>query len=436
MTVQFIPRFTPSMLPPAALEALLVMHEPLVRRLVDGIRQSATTGSKEQTLLIGPRGAGKTHLIATLYHRIRAEADLACQLRIAWLREEAWGVTSFLDLLLRILKGLAAEYDDRGLADGVSRLNDLSAQEGEQAALRLLREYLDGCTLLLLVENLGEIFEGLGERGQQALRAYLQQEAGCTIVATAQALFDAVQLRTSPFFGFFRLVYLEPLTFEEALALLAKIAQFQENPDLAAAVVSPRGRARIRAVHQLVGGNPRLFVIFAGFLSVSALDELVGPLLRTIDELTPYYQGRMAELPQQQRKIVAFLAEEGGALPVKHIARGCMLSQQAASSQLGVLVTKGFVRKVPMLAGRESYYELAEPLLRLCLAVKTQREAPIGLLITFLRLWYTRGKLADRLAVLQPPRVATATCRLPYMASPAIRRKCSARSAVMPGPQR
>ena len=400
MTSLFIPRFTPSILPADALEALLVKHEPLVKRLVEGVRQSALTPAKQQTLLIGPRGAGKTHLTALLYHRVHADQSLTAHLRIAWLREEAWGLTSFLDLLLRILSTLAAEYESRDLTERMARLYDIPRREGEHAALNLLKDYVGHRTLLLLIENLDEVFAGLGERGQQALRAYLQQEARCTIVATVPGLFDAVQLRTSPFFGFFRVVHLAGLSFEEALALLAKIAMYQEKPELAAAIASPRGRARVRVVQHLAAGNPRLFVIFAGFLSVSTLDELVEPLLRTLDDLTPYYQARMAELPAQQRKIVAFLAETGAALSVKVIARSCMLSQQATSSQLGTLVSKGYVRHVSVPTGRESHYEVAEPLLRLCLAVKQQGGAPVGLLITFLRLWYTREELAGQLAEL------------------------------------
>jgi len=44
----------------------------------------------------GPRGIGKTHLLALIYYRVRAIAELRERLSIAWLREEEWEITSFL----------------------------------------------------------------------------------------------------------------------------------------------------------------------------------------------------------------------------------------------------------------------------------------------------------------------------------------------------
>jgi hypothetical protein len=60
--------------------------------------------------------------------------DLRDHLRIAWLREEEWGVTSFLDLLLRIFRALRAEYDDAALAEQVEALYDLPPDAAERTA--------------------------------------------------------------------------------------------------------------------------------------------------------------------------------------------------------------------------------------------------------------------------------------------------------------
>jgi predicted AAA+ superfamily ATPase len=108
MKATFLSRFTPSLMAPEALEAIFVQREreALARRIVELIRESTLTPSKHYTLLIGPRGIGKTHFIAIVYYRIRAMDDLRNRLLITWLREEEWGVTSFLDLLLRIFRAL------------------------------------------------------------------------------------------------------------------------------------------------------------------------------------------------------------------------------------------------------------------------------------------------------------------------------------------
>jgi len=54
----------------------------------------------------------------------------------------------------------------------------------------------------------------------------------------------------------------------------------------------------------LAGDNHRVYMIFAEFLTRDSLDKLVKPFLQTLDELTPYYQARMAWLSPQQRKIL------------------------------------------------------------------------------------------------------------------------------------
>jgi hypothetical protein len=285
------------------LEAIFVQRERLAARLVELTRASALTPSKHYTLLIGPRGIGKSHLIALLYHRMAAMADLQDGLRIAWLRKEEWGVTSFLDLLLRILTALHAEYQDDALERPVESLYTLPPDDAERKAATLLKDYVGDRTLLLLMENLDERFDEMGEDGQRHLRAYLQENPFCTIVATAQSLFNGVSRRTSPFYGFFRIQHLETLTLDDGVRLLSQIAKHEKRSDLVEFLRKPKGRARVRAVEHLAEGNHRVYGILAQYLTRESLDELVSPFLSLLDALTPYYQARMAWLSPQQRKI-------------------------------------------------------------------------------------------------------------------------------------
>ena len=400
MTTPFLSHFTPSLMSHKALEAIFVQREQLAGRLVTLTRDSILTPSKHYTLLIGPRGIGKTHLIALLYHRITAMADLHDSLRIAWLREDEWGVTSFLELLLRIFTALIEEYKDNKLAAQVEALYALPLQEAQRQAEGLLLAYCGTRTLLLLMENMDELFKELENAGQQHWRAYLQEHPFCTIVATAQSLFSGVSRQTSPFYGFFRIRHLEELRLEEALQLLIQIAQYEQQETLVAFLQGPRGRARVQAIAHLAGGNHRVYVMLAQFLTRESLDELVEPFLSMLDDLTPYYQARMAWLSSQQRKMVNFLCDNRAALPVKEIAQHCFMSQQTAASQLKKLQQMGYVRSTAV--GRESFYELREPLMRMGVEVKKHRGQPIRLFVEFLRYWYKPGELEARLELLQP----------------------------------
>jgi len=376
------------------LEAVFVQRHKLAEQLVKRIRASVLGKSKHYQLLIGPRGIGKTHLIALVYHRLKAMPDLQDKLRIAYLREEEWGIASLLDLLLRIFAALLEEYPDSKLAERVEELYELSPSLAEQAAGVLLKDYIGERTLFVLIENLDELFKGLGDEGQKRFRAYLQENPFGTILATSRSLFAGVSLQTSPFYGFFRIHHLEGLTVEEARQLLIQLAQWDQETELAGFLQTAGGLHRVQAIHHLAGGNHRVYVVLYQFLSHETLDELSTPFLEMLDDLTPYYQSRMMLLSPQQRKIVEFLVARRHAVPVKEIARRCFITHQTASSQLKQLVALGHMLVTRI--GRESFYELREPLFRLCLEVKDRRE-PIRLFVDFLRLWCSREELEAQL---------------------------------------
>ena len=333
-----------------------------------------------------------------IYHRVSGNKTFKDKLKIAWLREEEWGVATFLDLLVRILNSLIEEYKDPNLEEQVKDLYSVSTEQAEQLAGHILRQYCQDKTLLLLMENLDEIFKGLDESGQQACRAYLQNYGFITIVATSQSLFKGVQSRNLPFYGFFSSTHLKPLVLEEAIALLVNIAKWRGDQKLADLLITPLGKSRIRAIHHLAGGNHRIYIIFSQFLTTDSLDSLVEPFMKTLDDLTPFYQSRMQFISPQQRKIIEYLCEQRGAIAVKEIAQHCFISPQTASSQLKQLRDMGYVYADSQ--GRESFYELQEPLMRICLEAKKRRGTPNQLFISFLRVWFSREELENRLEIL------------------------------------
>jgi tetratricopeptide (TPR) repeat protein len=400
--------FTPSLMEGETLEAIFVQREALATDLVERIRDSVLTQTKLYTLIIGARGMGKTHLVSLVHHRVQAMDDLKERLLIAWLREEEWGVTSFLDVLLRIFRALAE--GDVTVEERMEGLYELSSEEAEAAGVRLLNELIGERTLLLIAENLDDLFGGLGEQGQQKLRAFLQTHANCTILATSPRLFNGVQRRTAPFYGFFRPVHLDELTTAEAQQLLVNIARLRHQTDLVKFLNTPTGQMRVKAVQHLAGGNPRIYIIFADFLTHQSLEELVSPFMSLVDVLTPYYQSRMQYLSPQQRKIVELLCEKKHPLAVKTIAQRCFMTAQTASSQLKDLREKGYVKAEAI--GRDSFYEITEPLMRICLGAKKERGEPMRLVVDFLRVWYPQAELkAMQQALLIAPEQFTAMYR-------------------------
>jgi tetratricopeptide (TPR) repeat protein len=389
-----ISRFTPSTMPPKTLEDIFVQRGELAEDTVDRVRESALRGSHHYLLFIGPRGCGKTHFVSLVYHRLRNIEELADALRIAWLTEDETS-TSFLDLQLRIYRALSRDYPDEFPQHALDGLYDLPPQNAVDQVSREIVSRLKDRTGLVIVENLDQIFEDIGREGQHAWRAFLQESSKFSILAAAQQLFPGVSNRNAPFFGSFQTIHFELLSALEGRTLLMNIARLHGDRDLVKFLSTSRGRARVRALQHLSGGNHRVYVVLSEFINADDLDELIGPFEKMLDDLTPYYQERLRWLSAQQRRIVEYLCKLDRPVPVKEIARALFTSSQSISRQLVELKEKRYVRSATR--GRESLYELTEPLMRMALELKEHRGGPIRLIVDFLRAWYDRSDLDSRL---------------------------------------
>jgi len=399
---KLIYRFSPNRTAPEDLERIHVQRHDLLARAVELMRESALTPNKHHLLYVGPRGCGKTHLITLIEHRLKRQKDLEDRLRIAWLNEDETS-TSFLDLLVRIYTALSQAYpkdfpkEDLERIYGGPKPDECRAMLGEALVRRA-----EGRTILVLIENLDALFRQLDNEEQQSWRGYIQNHPIFATVATAQSLFDGANDRDCPFFGFFDTEMLKMLTPQEAVEMLGKVAVLNGDKELEDFLKTERGRARIQAIHHLSGGNHRLHVVLSDFVTAESLRTLVEPFETLVDEqLTPYYQERLRWISPLQRKIVEFLCRQPGPTTVKDIAERLFSEHASIASQLKKLKEMGYVEN--HARGRESLYELAEPLMRLSMQVKDARgRQPLSLIVDFLRVWYEREDLEKLLTRLDP----------------------------------
>ena len=391
-------RYSPGNMNRESLEALFVGRGDVMEDVLSRVSTSIRSPEKHYVLLVGPRGSGKTHFLALAYYLLMDRFDTANardRVAVALLNEEEWGVASFLDLVVRILRALADRAPDlsaeiAGIYDRFSK----DPADAEAFAVARLRQHTRGKTLLLLCENFVDLFDGMGEEGQKRWRSIIQEDGNWTIVASTPALFSAVTLQDSPFYGFFTIRALKKIDFDTGLDLLARKAVHEGKTELANFLRTPLGRARARAIHHLAAGNHRAYVVLFDFLDKESLEELVRPFMDMVDDLTPYYQDRMRQLPPAQRKIVEFLCLQGKPTTVKDISVPCLMSHQTAAKQIGELGTAGFVSR--MRFGRNTFCELSEPLMRICIEVKDNKTQHFRLFVEFLRHWFTNRELERR----------------------------------------
>ncbi|WP_372721234.1 tetratricopeptide repeat protein [Novipirellula sp.] len=380
---QFIWRFSPNQTDPELLEAIFVGREPLLQNILEKIADAATSGSTHHVLLHGPRGIGKSHFTSLLHHRLLSDRKLSEAVHIAHLNEDET-TTSMVQLLVRIYSSLCKAYPDAYSAEWLDELLNQPTDEITRVLTRRLTARFETSKLVILVENLNLLFENLGTAGQHELRTFLQEHPFACVIATSQQLFKAVTDRSEPFFGFFQQIPLKPLSLQDAQSLLAKIARAKGQDALTAFLNTPDGRGRVRAIHDLAGGNHRVYIVLSGFVTRESLDQLVAPFQKMADDLTPYYQERLRWISPLQRQIVELLCREHRTLNPKEIARRLLGDQNSIGKQVRELSNIGYLTSTKR--GRETFYELSEPLMRLAYEVKEQ--SLLEMLIEFLRVWY------------------------------------------------
>jgi tetratricopeptide (TPR) repeat protein len=378
--------FTPSTMPQATLEGMFVQREQLLQSIVQDLAASIDS-TKQYLMLVGARGMGKTHFVSLAYHRLKQKPELKDRLLIAWLREEEYGVNSWLYLIVEILRSLSQEGIDT--AEQINKLAGLPAEEKEYQANRVLIEIIGDRTLLIITENIDKLLYGLGKKEQWKFRSFLQENNSCSILATAPKISDDTSKKDNPFYGFFTSIHLPNFTHADAVAMLVKIANLSGNTQLAKFLNTDEGKSRVRALHHLAGGNPRVYALFAQLITEDTLEALLPAVIEMLDKLTPYYQSRVESLGQSddQQKIVMYLARETRAVTVKEITAQCFISSEnTTSNALKQLTQKGFL--ISTKKGREVYYEISEVLMRLCLEMKNDRYGNLKLCTDFIRIWY------------------------------------------------
>jgi tetratricopeptide (TPR) repeat protein len=386
--------YTPSNTDPELLKRIFVQREKLLERIVDRLSRSMTTGDKHHILLIGPRGCGKTNLVSLAVWELQKKSQLADCMRIAWLGEDD-SFTGLIHLAFGIASQLSKEYPTEFPADFKTAVRGLPNDDAALAVLRSTVGRLGARNLLLVTENMDQTFHSLGDSGQKKWRAFLQETRKIATLATAQQLFSGVSDRNEAFFGFFDIRHLEPLSVDQAVELITRISLEHSNRELIRYLKSAEGQFRIRALHYLAGGNHRMYVLLSEFLTKESLDDLVAAFDSLANDMTPFFQERIRSLPDQQRQLVQCLCDAQGALTVKEVASETFIDERVCSKQLGNLKEKGYVRSEKR--GKESYYDMAEPLMRLCLEVKNQHGRPLRLLARFLRAWFPVTELESKL---------------------------------------
>lgn len=394
-------RFTPSVMPHELLERLFVAREGILDAIMRRVAAASSRRERNHTLLVGPRGAGKTHIVALAYHRTQAIISDGKQLQVAWLPEDPWTLVSYRHVLSAIAARMEPPHDGPVPTDE-EELEHLLARRAEEQG-----------PIVAFVENLDQILDNLGDVGQQKLRHLLQSDRSLLVVATTTRLDRSLSDQASPFYSFFTTTRLEPFDIDEASEMLTRIARERGDEALVTYLQTPEGQARLRTITHLAGGQPRMWAALAAALTMDGLEELVDLLLTRFDDLTPYYQEQLGRLSPHQRLVVAELAATDRPINVRELAERLDIDQRSLGKTMTDLADRGWIAPTTspvthLLDQRRTYYELAEPLARLSFQIKESRGEPLRLVVDFLKMWFAPDDLATTTEAVASQYVAQA----------------------------
>ena len=372
-----IARFTPGIMPPEILETIFVSRQPILDALVQRAEEAATGINQHHTLIVGPRGSGKTHLLTMAYHRVQDLIDQGARLRVVRLPEDPWTIVSYGHLLQAITSALGSE-----------------AMDEKDCEAWLITSAMDLGTVVVFAENLDRILTQIGVPGQEKLRRLLQTSDALLILASTTTLDRNLATTSKPFYCFFTTIRLNPLSVEEARQMLTSIASLREDSELEAYLRTPQATARLKTIALIAGSQPRVWASIANLMSVDSFTSLSDLLVSAFDDLVPYYQEQMAALAPQQRLVVAELARASHPLHVAALAERLGMDPKSTARAVIQLKNMHWIFQVrpgfgQVVDKRRTYYELAEPMTRFILQIKEGYGPRITAIVDFLVCWFS-----------------------------------------------
>ena len=373
-----------------------VRHYEL-QNVLDILRDNIEASSCQHALIIGPRGQGKTMLLARTAAEIRSDEQLSENLLPVRFMEESQEIFNMADFWLETLFYLAREcqQSDPQLGQelntrhsilngkwGSDSLEDLARNAVLDAADRVDRK------LVLMIENLQALFEDVEENFGWKLRKVLQTEPQIILVGSAISRFRELDNAELPFFEFFWIIHLKALNTVECQQLWTMIS----GQD-----VSER---ETRPLEILTGGSPRLLVIVASFAQHKSMRQLMEELVLLVDEHTDYFRGNLEVLPKTERRVFLAVIDLWQPSTASEISIRARMDIRKVSTMLGRLVSRGAV--IIEGSGRKRKYAAAERLYSIYYKLRRNRDeaAVVQNLIRFMSVFYTEAEQTEVFSAL------------------------------------
>ena len=372
-----------------------VVREHELATVLEILRGNVDADSCQHTLIVAPRGRGKTMLLARVAAELRTNPGLSSHLLPIRFMEESHEVFSAADFWLDVLFYLSLETrtQDAELArnlrdthaDLTTRWRERELDERARAAVLDVADRL-GKRLVLMVENLQGLCDNVDDNFGWKLRKTLQLEPQIILLASATSRFESLDDAQDPFFELFRIICLQPLDTAQCGRLWQAVSGDAVS------------RRQIRALQILTGGDPRLLVIVAEFERHGSMRRLMEQLVKMIDDHTEYFRGHLETIGKTERRVYLALVDLWEPSTTGEVSARARLDVRTVSTMLGRLVLRGAVE--PRDAHRR--YAVTQRLYSIYYKLRRERDeaAIVQTLLRFMDVFYSDNEITELYAGL------------------------------------
>lgn len=369
-----------------------VVRTKLLKKVLADINRTPKGTSFQHYVFVARRGSGKSTMLRRIEAELCTKPKLKKQYIATNLSEEQAGIYKLYDLWDYVIRDLQA----KDIA--VEGLDWTLFQDDMKSYTKALYAELLACLkrekkrLILLIDNIDRIFKNIGSDAA-LLREQLMNHNDVRIIGGSTVMSEQYWKYDMPFYQFFSIERLGPLTIEEVKLLLHHWAEQRNAPEIKEFAEKHPGK--IQAVRILTDGTPRSMLLFVNMVIDRNQQHGFEYLRAIVDHATPVFQERLLNLSPQQQKIVTELSFFWEAVGVDALMPVCKMPGKVISAALNQLAKDGIVEKVKG-EKKNLFYRLEERFFNLWLLMtqggpKQKRE--VKYLTVFLENWYDADEL-------------------------------------------
>lgn len=406
--MSIIYHYTPSKMSPQQLKQMFVSKkgQSILDRIVIDLKKRANKSSNQHYLILGPRGIGKSHLLANLYYMIKETQSLNSHWIPLWFSEEEYSVILICDLAGRILEEISTELsgeNDKVIDEIEAFKSAMALNSDDEEVFKLTTAFIKDLShklnkrFIVIFENFNMFLKDISSHEEKKLRALLMNETFLLFIVSAPTLHSYLKEVADPqnaLFNLFDVHYLDKFSLQECLELLKQHYAIDKNIQLCG--ILEKEKNKLKLIHRFAGGNPRLMLMFYQLTdSLQNLPDAERAFDKLLEELTPYFQSRTGVLSSQQKKILITFAKSMENLTPAEVGKIIHLPTNQVTAQIKKLVEHGFLGIVAKEGEkRGTLYELSERIYRYWYQSRTRvgRKWIAGL-VEFISNWFSMDEL-------------------------------------------